>query len=86
MILKELDRGAFFVVWKLLKVKELDRGRFLGDFVTVLILKDLDRGAKGRVLIPHRIAGRKGREPKDLHRGAAGRKGARALLRLSFGE
>lgn len=48
MILKDLDRGAFLAVWKLLKIKGLDRGAFWGNFVTLLILKDLtgaDRGA-----------------------------------------
>jgi hypothetical protein len=50
MILKELDGGAFFDVWNLLNLKELSRGAFWSDFAALLILKDLRRGATGRLL------------------------------------
>jgi hypothetical protein len=50
MILKDLDRGAFCEVWNLLNLKELDRGAFWGNFVALLILKELRGGAMGRLL------------------------------------
>jgi len=69
VILKDLDRGAFQEVWNHLNLKDLDRGAFWGRFVTLLILKDLHRGAKGS--FPWIEA--KSQILKELHRGGMGR-------------
>ena len=68
MILKDLDRGALHDVWKCLKLMELDRGAFWGEFVTLLILKELHRGALGRIC----AFSCKCMETQELDRGALG--------------
>ena len=52
-----------------MNLKELGRGGFWGSFVTVLILKDLDRGAKGRGVCKDPMIGVSG-EAAEVQRSA----------------